>query len=144
MKEIGITLALLAVLVGGMMFFSRDESDKEQEIVDEEVASAIDIIDEQETNTTNDELPSAEFIDCLADSGMVVYASRTCPACTDLANSFGGYDAVENLFVECSEQPEVCQEYAKTGYVPEIQFEGEVFEGGRSMEDFAALTGCEL
>ncbi len=140
MKEIGITLALLAVLVGGMIFFSRDEVDEEVEIDEDEIVS---VLGEQE-DLPDDELPSAEFIDCLADSGMVVYASRTCPACTDLANSFGGYDAVENLFVECSEQPEVCQEYAKTGYVPEIQFEGEVFEGGRSMEDFAALTGCEL
>lgn len=140
MKEIGITLVLLAILVGGLIYFSRDDVEQEENGQDEEIEA---VLNEQEAPVSA-EAPSAEFIDCLVEAGMVVYASKTCPACTDLANNFGGYDAVEELFVDCNEEPEICQEYAKTGYVPEIQFNGEVFDGGRTMEAFADLTGCEL
>jgi len=99
-------------------------------------------LDEQAQQQT--ELPSDEFIQCLVDSGMVVYASKTCPACTSLANEFGGYDAAGELFVLCGDDWEKCDENMQTNYVPEIQYNGELFEGGRSMQAFSDLTGCEL
>lgn len=143
MKEIIIALVLMALLIGGMMFFTRD--DDERNIVEEtDGVNVVEEVVEQEEVLGSQDAPSDEFIQCLVDSDMVVYASKTCPACTDFANTFGGYDAVENLFVLCGEQQDVCQEKMQTGYVPEIQFEGEVFQGDRSLQALSELTNCEL
>ncbi len=87
-------------------------------------------------------VPDDEFIQCLVDSGMVVYASKTCPACTNLADLFGGYESVEDLFVICSEERERCDLEMKRNAVPEIQINGELLEGARSLENFAQKTGC--
>ena len=85
-----------------------------------------------------------DFVQCLVDSGVVVYVSDTCPACTSLANEFGGYDAVEGLFVNCNEKSEICEVQMQTNTVPEVQYEGDVLEGMVSVEDFSKLTGCEI
>ena len=151
-KSIGIFLAAMVILLAILaifFFLDREENDVE-EISDEATQQ-----EQQEQEVVLDEvdevlgeeafaLPSDEFIQCLVDSGMVVYASETCPACSVLADSFGGYEAVEDLFVLCGDDWETCEAEMQTNYVPEIQYNGEVFEGGRSMVDFANLTGCEL
>lgn len=87
---------------------------------------------------------SEDFIQCLADAGMVVYGSRTCPACTQFAESFGGYDKIAPFYVECTVDSERCAEEMQTNYVPEIQINGVVYEGGRSHEVLAQVTGCKL
>jgi len=84
------------------------------------------------------------FIECLVEEGMVVYASYTCPACTALAEEFGGYDKVESLFVECSQERERCNLEMKTEFVPEVQINGELYQGSRSLEGFSEKTGCNL
>jgi len=84
------------------------------------------------------------FIQCLIDQGMVVYASRTCPACAQFAQELGGYDKVGSLFVECSEEQERCENEMKTNFVPEIQINGEVYQGPRDIESLSKITGCEL
>jgi hypothetical protein len=84
------------------------------------------------------------FIRCLVESGVVIYASRTCPACFALAESFGGYAKVETLFVECNDNPARCQTEMQTGYVPEIQINGILYDGPRSLDSLAKVTGCNL
>jgi len=84
------------------------------------------------------------FTDCLVESGMVVYGSKTCPACKSLADKFGGYEAMGELFVSCGEDDGRCSEEMQTQYVPEVQINGELFTDGRELEDFAKATGCEL
>ena len=93
---------------------------------------------ENQTNSLKD------FNDCLADNGVVIYGSSWCPACNALVETLGGHEKVENVYIECSENEERCAEETKTSYVPEIQIDGEVYEGSRSLEDFSQLTGCEL
>jgi hypothetical protein len=83
------------------------------------------------------------FISCLIDRGVVVYASRTCPACFAFAESLGGYAKVENLFVECNDKPERCETEMKTRYVPEIQINGELYIGSRNLESLSEVTGCK-
>ena len=85
-----------------------------------------------------------EFNNCLADNGVVIYGSAWCPACNALVETLGGYEKVEPIYVECTEEEQRCTEETKTNYVPEIQINGEVYEGPRSLEDFSQLTGCEL
>jgi len=87
---------------------------------------------------------SDQFVQCLVDRGMVVYASKTCPACNQFAQELGGYNKVESLFVECSENQERCANEMKTRFVPEIQINGEVYQGPRDIESLSRITGCEL
>ncbi len=145
---VSFLVLVLILLIGLAIYFLMDreeevvvESNGENEIINE-------IVQEEDENDVlgnqQAQSPSSEFIQCLADSGMVVYASKTCPACTSLAAQFGGYDFVENLFVFCSDDREACDKNMQTNYVPEIQYNGNLFEGDRSIEAFAKLTNCEL
>jgi hypothetical protein len=84
------------------------------------------------------------FLSCLGEKGFKVYGEKTCPHCKDLVEKLGGYDLVGSIYVECTEEREVCQEKTKTAGVPEIQINDEVYEGERTLESFALATGCEL
>lgn len=152
-KSMIIFLVILLLALVGLVVFLLLDSDQEEVIQEDNDAGLIEQeeTEQQEFEEVLDDVlgadanpPSEEFIQCLVDSGMVVYASKTCPACTDLANKFGGYDSVEDLFILCGDDSEICSENIETGFVPEIQYNGEVFGEGRNMEDFANLTGCEL
>lgn len=85
-----------------------------------------------------------EFNQCLADNGVVIYGSVWCSACKNLVSTLGGYDAVEPVYVECTQEEQRCQNEAKSGYVPEIQINGEQYEGSRTLESFSEITGCQL
>ncbi len=154
-KSVTIFLAAIVIFLAILLIFFFIDREKEAELEEtgvevmqqEEQEVIVDDMDEilgEQAEQDTFELPSDEFIQCLADSEMVVYASKTCPACTALADLFGGYEAVEGLFVFCGDDWDTCEAQMQTNYVPEIQYKGEVFEGGRSMEAFAGLTGCEL
>lgn len=84
------------------------------------------------------------FVNCLDDKNVTIYGSSWCPYCTDLVEDFGGYDIVDPIYVECTEEGEICGEEQKTTYVPEIQIKGEVYEGPRSFEGFTEKTGCSF
>ncbi len=83
------------------------------------------------------------LIECLEKRDVVIYGSKTCPACASLANSFGGYEAISAIYVECSEDRATCDKNKKTGYVPEIQIEGELYEGGRDPATLASVVNCD-
>ena len=84
------------------------------------------------------------FNDCLAEQGMKIYGADWCPHCKTVVATLGGYDAVSSVYVECTEQQARCQsEMVGTG-VPEIQFNGNVYRGARTIEAFSDLTGCAL
>jgi len=97
----------------------------------------------RESIYSEDELEQLkEFNDCLAENGMVIYGSDGCPACRNLIETMGGHNSVESLYVESSRDSERFSEEAKTGYVPEIQINGELYEGARTLEAFGEATGC--
>ena len=85
-----------------------------------------------------------ELVQCLADAGVVIYGSATCPACAQLVASLGGYDAIEPIYVECTKEGQRCQREMQTNYVPEIQIKGALYNGSRAPEALADETGCEL
>lgn len=74
-----------------------------------------------------------DYITCLQEAGVVIYGSDTCPACAGLVESLGGIDVVKPIYVECHKEMERCMEEMKSNYVPEIQINGELFEGDRSL-----------
>ncbi len=97
---------------------------------------------QEEEPAVNEEM--AKLIDCLAEKGVVIYGSEWCPACAQLVDAFGGYDTVAPLYVECTEEEERCGEEKKTGYVPEIQIEGELYTGRRTPSALAVKVECSL
>ena len=86
----------------------------------------------------------SDLINCLAEEGVVIYGSEWCPFCADLVDNFGGYDIIDPIYVECTEEDQRCQEEMIGRGVPEIQVEGEVYEGSRSPSDVAEKFNCEL
>jgi len=100
---------------------------------------------EKETNNSVDE----EFIQCLAEAGVVIYGSKTCGGCSQLVEEYGGYDAIKPIYLDCSEfgsQEELkrCFEERQSEYVPEVQINGEVFEGWGSPQALSDATGCQI
>ena len=83
-----------------------------------------------------------EQISCLKDEGVVIYGAEWCPYCTELAESFGGYDVVDPIWVECTEEQQRCEEEMIDSGVPEIQIEGEKYEGQRNPEAIGEAAGC--
>lgn len=88
----------------------------------------------------------AEFNQCLAEEGMTIYGMEWCPDCKDLVESLGGAQAVEPVYVECTkpENEQKCHEERQGADVPEIQIDGELYNGERSPERLAEVTGCKL
>lgn len=84
------------------------------------------------------------FNQCLSKEGVVIYGSEWCPACNSLVETLGGYEKVGPVYVECTKEQERCQKETKTNYVPEIQINGRVYEGSRSLNSLAEITGCKL
>lgn len=111
--------------------------DEIKDITDEEK------ITETEKETEIEKEPET-FVQCLADEGVIIYGMRTCPACKQLADSFGGYDAISLIYVECTEEQERCRNEMKTKYVPEIQIMAELYKEGRTPEALAKTTGCAI
>lgn len=87
---------------------------------------------------------SAALIECLAKNGLVVYGRSTCPACQNFASSFGGYQAISPFYVECSSETERCVAEKQTGYVPEFQIKGKLYQGSRAAADLAREVGCKI
>lgn len=85
-----------------------------------------------------------EFNKCLADFGMVIYGSEWCPACNALVQTLGGNDKVKSVYVDCTKEGERCQEELKTNFIPEIQINGVVYDGSRSLSALSDLTGCKI
>ncbi len=85
-----------------------------------------------------------ELVSCLDEAGVVIYGSVTCPFCEQLANSFGGYDVISSIYVECTEESERCDEEMIGRGVPEIQIKGEIYQGSRDPLDIGREVGCEL
>jgi len=92
---------------------------------------------------TNEEIQEIkQFNDCLAENGLVIYGSYSCPHCTSLVSMLGGNLAVESLYVECTQDSERCSDEKIEAYVPEIQINGQLYEGQRTFGGFSSATGC--
>ncbi len=84
------------------------------------------------------------FIQCLSKKGVIIYGTRTCPACSYLAESLGGYESIDKIFIDCAQNNEKCSKEMQTSFVPEIQINGILYEGDIVPESLAEETGCKL
>lgn len=88
------------------------------------------------------------FSQCLADAGVVIYGTRTCPACQRMVSAFGGYSAIAPVYVECTINQARCGTEMQTQYVPEVQINGVVFNAYQQPQDIpqalARATECVI
>ncbi len=160
-----IMFAVIALIGAGILFFAmksvdknnqeRAEKDNIFEISEEfreeedgyseiEEENNQEIEKEKNIDTQVKETTGASFIECLADKGVVIYGSKTCPACARLSKEYEKYDNIGLIYVECTEDFKRCDEEMLVGYVPAIQINGEIYDGWGSPENLAKETGCLL
>ncbi len=84
-----------------------------------------------------------EFVACLADNGFKLYGADWCPYCQQVVDMFGGYDVVGPIYVECTENEDLCRQEGISGY-PTIRVNGVDYTGQRTLEGFGAKTNCLL
>jgi hypothetical protein len=104
--------------------------------------------EEAATETQGEELgipeeELAEFTECLASAGLVVYGANWCGWTGQLVQMLGGWDTVKPIYVECTEEAELCQEKEVAAY-PTILINGEPYQGGRTFNDLSVATGCSV
>lgn len=85
----------------------------------------------------------AEFTECLASAGLVIYGANWCGWTGQLVQMLGGWDTVKPIYVECTEQAELCQEKEVMSY-PTVLINGEPYRGGRTFNDLSIATGCSV
>ena len=169
-KNIKIALIILGIiLLGGLIVLAVQEPSFTEEVINEEeleVEKLEDlIIDEELEDLTNEEINEEvleenkndevaitrvveeektinDFIQCLKEKGVVIYGSEWCPHCKNLAESLGGYDVVDPIYVECTVEKERCSNEMIGRGVPEIQIDGVMYGGSRDPEKIAEETGC--
>jgi uncharacterized membrane protein len=96
------------------------------------------------TRVKSQEPSREEIIQCLADSGVLVYGTLTCPACNKLVEDFGGYELIGPIYVICNEERDRCEQEMLDAWVPEIQIKGELYNGPRTFEALTQAVGCEF
>ena len=84
-----------------------------------------------------------DLIQCLADKGVVIYGTQTCPACNYLVDLFGGHEKISPIYVDCNQERERCSQEMQTEFVPEIQIKEELYRGPRTLKALAEETGCQ-
>ncbi|MFW5853236.1 MAG: hypothetical protein ACOCU8_01175 [Patescibacteria group bacterium] len=150
MSKLSLLVIILAVLSAGAGYWWTGQSvDNLIEIDSENNNSEIVEDDPQnnsEDNNENNEIVNSKLnlAECLAEAGVVIYGSRTCPACARLVEEYGGYENMKPIYVECRDEPERCNQEMLVDYVPAVQINGEIFEGWASPEVLAEVVGCQL
>ncbi len=115
---------------------------QESKVDDEEIEEPLnknELLEPEESKKT-----IHDFIQCLKEKGVIIYGSEWCPFCKDLAESLGGYEVVDPIYVECTVEKERCSQEMIGRGVPEIQIKGELYQGSRDPEEIAKETSCEL
>lgn len=85
----------------------------------------------------------AKFVGCLEKADFVIYGANWCGWTKKLVEMLGGWDMVKPIYIECTEETELCEEKEIRGY-PTIFVQGEQYQGARTFEGFAAVTDCDV
>jgi glutaredoxin len=134
-----ILAVLFGVILIGLTIYSVNiEKEPEQEEPEQEQSEE----EQEEESSSDDDL--TDLVSCLEEENVVIYGTSTCPHCLAVVESFGGYDVINPIYANCSEGDERCETDKQTRYVPEIQINGELYEGERSPEAVALKVNCEL
>jgi len=84
------------------------------------------------------------FSSCLAEKGLIIYGANWCGWTKKLAiDTLGGFDIAGDVYVECTEEEELCSQEDVTGY-PTVKLNGESYSGERTLEALGEATGCNV
>lgn len=90
----------------------------------------------------------SQFIECLAQKGVAIYGSSTCPACKNLLSYFKDFGSLDSIYFDCSSSNakirQKCSENMQTEYVPETQINGVLIKERVTPEILSEKTGCKL
>lgn len=91
---------------------------------------------------------ASQFIQCLAEKGVAIYGSSTCPACKNLLSYFKDFGSLDSIYFDCSSSNakirQKCSENMQTEYVPETQINGVLIKERVTPEILSEKTGCKL
>ncbi len=108
-----------------------------------EVEKAVSKKEEDISKTITDQQKEiAGFVNCLKEAGFRIYGANWCGYTKSLVESFGGFDVVKPIYIECTEQQQLCQEKGIRGY-PTLLINDQPYTGPRTFEGFAQATGCK-
>lgn len=94
-----------------------------------------------ESYSTEDISKLKEFNQCLAQKGVKIYGANWCGYTQKWVETLGGFDAVTPIYVECTEETELCQTEGISGY-PTTKINGKDYNNARTIEAIASETGC--
>ena len=145
-----IVMVLLAGFSIAVLYYSdvfpSHEYIHEEEEKEEEEKELVEPIPKEEYSENPDEYSYCHFNQCLADRGLVIFCRETCSGCENLLEDLGGYDSAKPVYIDCNkeENEKRCDEEANEGYIPEVHFQDEIYQGVKSPEGFSETTGCPL
>lgn len=85
----------------------------------------------------------ADFAQCLAKRGAVMYGADWCPHCQEEKAAFGAAFRFIN-YVECPDEPKRCLAAGIENYPTWIFSDGRKFVGRQGLERLAEASGCIL
>lgn len=111
-------------------------------VVDKPTVSAP--ITESQSSYSQEDLEKISVtMQCLAQAGVKIYGANWCGYTKAFVETLGGFSAVTPIYVECTEESELCTQEGITGY-PTTKINGEAYNGARTFEGLAAVTGCPV
>ena len=81
------------------------------------------------------------FSSCLAEKEVRVYGANWCGWTQKLVDAFGGQELIDPIYVECTENEELCSSEGIEGF-PTIKIAGEKVDIQRTLEGFATAVDC--
>lgn len=79
--------------------------------------------------------------ECLTEQGWVMYGADWCPHCQHQKADFGSaFEAIE--YVECVENPDLCEEMEITGYPTWVSPVGDRLSGRQDVWTLSEVSGC--
>jgi hypothetical protein len=91
--------------------------------------------------SVEDQAKLLEFNTCLAQAGVVLYGANWCGYTSSWVNTLGGYNSVSPIYVECTQNDELCLSEKVTSY-PTTKINGQAYNSARTLEGIAKATGC--
>jgi len=83
------------------------------------------------------------FAKCLAGKGFTMYGAAWCPHCQNVKREFGAsFQYVP--YVECPDNPSLCQAKGITGYPTFLFSDGRRIEGEQTLEQLSQAASCPL
>lgn len=100
-------------------------------------------VEEEVSFSDEDLVEISSFMQCLASKDVKIYGANWCGYTQALVENLGGFEVVSPIYVECTEETELCSQEGVEGY-PTIKIAGEVVNIDRTLQGFADASGCEM